>query len=74
MVTTCMLAMLSFGPLHGVCNADQQIPITTLDLSVVEQGWGKPAIDHSVDGRPIAIAGAKIRTWIWYALPRAPPY
>lgn len=59
MVKTSMLAMLSFLLLHGVCSADQEIPITTLDLNAVEQGWGKPAVDRSVDGHPIAIAGRK---------------
>lgn len=33
------------------------VPIETLDLSAIEQGWGKPQIARSVDGNPLRIGG-----------------
>ncbi len=49
-------AMLLFAASVSAC-ADERIGIETLDLSHVEQGWGKPGVNHSVDGHAIKIAG-----------------
>ena len=33
------------------------VPLASLDLSHVQQGWGKPMADKSVDGNPLTIGG-----------------
>ena len=38
--------------------ADRDVPLTTLDLSRLEQGWGEPQVDRSVEEKPLSIGGA----------------
>ena len=35
----------------------EEVRLSSLDLSLAKQGWGKPGVDRSVDGRPLRIAG-----------------
>jgi alpha-galactosidase len=42
-----------------VASASEGIPISSLDLGKMEQGWGKPHVDQSVDGHGISIGGQK---------------
>src|SRR5579862_623858 len=39
--------------------AAARVWLASLDLSAVDQGWGKPMVDKSVGGHPIALAGRK---------------
>jgi alpha-galactosidase len=38
------------------------IPLTSLDLNFLTQGWGKPQIDKSVTGKQLSIAGTSYKT------------
>ena len=38
-------------------HAADTVALTSLDLSWVEQGWGKPSVDKTVDGHPLTIGG-----------------
>jgi len=40
-------------------SASETVYLTELDLSFIRQGWGKPQINHSMRGTPMAIAGKK---------------
>src|SRR5690349_10108700 len=40
------------------CAADPVL-ISSLDLHLVDQEWGKPQADRSVDGKPISIGGTR---------------
>ena len=40
-------------------NASQTNYVANLNLKKVEQGWGKPGIDETIDGKPLTIAGQK---------------
>ena len=42
----------------AVC-AQTVVPLNTLDLSVVRQGWGNVQTNRSVDGNPLSIGGKK---------------
>lgn len=55
-VTLCTALLLSALP---AANAAEPIQISTLDLSQVEQGWGEPHADKSVDGNGLSIGGTK---------------
>lgn len=37
--------------------AGEIVPLTSLDLSKVAQGWGKPQVDRNIIERPLAVAG-----------------
>ena len=51
-------SFLLFGAVQTrVASAAETVRLASLDLSAVEQGWGKPQIDKSVDMHPITIAG-----------------
>ncbi|HLK55018.1 MAG TPA: NPCBM/NEW2 domain-containing protein, partial [Chthonomonadaceae bacterium] len=39
--------------------AEETVYLSALDLSTVEQGWGKPHADQSVDAHPITLGGKK---------------
>jgi len=52
----CLVLMTLNG---GVALAEDTIALTTLDLSTVAQGFGKPQIDKSVDGHPMMLGGRK---------------
>ena len=36
---------------------EENVPLSSLDLGHVEQGWGKPQANRSVDGHPLTIGG-----------------
>jgi alpha-galactosidase len=46
----------------GVFAAAQDIPLTSLDLSKVRQGYGTPQIDKAVTGVPLSIGGRQFTT------------
>lgn len=47
--------------LFGSCcvRASEPVSISSLDLSHLKQGWGKPGVDRSVDGNALSIGGRK---------------
>lgn len=47
------LAIVLAAPVH----AEQFVKLSSLEVSKTRQGWGKAAIDRSVTGKPMAIAG-----------------
>ncbi len=46
LLTTCMLQA-----------EDTKLPLSSLDLKLLEQGWGSPKINTSVDNNPLRIGG-----------------
>src|SRR5438552_11043852 len=38
------------------------VPISALDISSASQSWGKPAVNTTVDGKPITIGGKVFET------------
>ncbi|MBI5383695.1 MAG: NPCBM/NEW2 domain-containing protein [Verrucomicrobia bacterium] len=42
-----------------VSSAAETVPLTSLDLSKMTQGWGKPQIDRSIREKPLSIGGQK---------------
>ena len=62
-LTVALLSILTACALRTDGAGQQQSPghvwLGSLDLSAVEQGWGKPMVDRSVDGHPISLAGRK---------------
>ncbi len=46
----CLLAMTALP-------AAEEVQLSTLDLSLAQQGWGSPGIDRSVEGRRMRIGG-----------------
>lgn len=49
-------------PAASARQAPQLVPLASLDLSAVEQGWGEPQADHSVDKHALSIGGKKYDT------------
>jgi alpha-galactosidase len=43
--------------LYSCSTKTMRVPLTSLDLSKIQQGWGKPQKDKSVTGKQISIAG-----------------
>ncbi|MCP5534296.1 MAG: alpha-galactosidase [Akkermansiaceae bacterium] len=37
--------------------AEESVPLSTLDLSLAESGWGETKADRSIDGNPLRIGG-----------------
>jgi alpha-galactosidase len=56
------IMIVSFITLISCSTQTETIPLTSLDLSKIEQGWGKPQVDKSVTGKPITIAGKIYKT------------
>src|SRR5258708_6551859 len=50
---------LALGACAAPLRAEETLRLSSLDLSAVEQGWGMPHADRSVDGNPITLAGRK---------------
>jgi alpha-galactosidase len=47
------------------CSHDTKtIPLTSLDLNMMVQGWGKPQIDKSVTGKQLSVAGKVFATGV----------
>ena len=53
--TTGLLAFFLLASF--VLGAAETVPLSTLDLSKMKQGWGEPKIDQSVTGKPLTIGG-----------------
>src|SRR5258707_8728046 len=49
------LLIISTSP--HTASAGETVRISTLDLSSVIQGWGKPQADKAVSGKPLSIGG-----------------
>lgn len=47
------ILLLACAPRAGA----EQIRLTSLDLSLMSAGWGKPQADKSISGKPLTIAG-----------------
>lgn len=45
-------------------SSSQKIALSQLDLSLMEQGWGKPGINVSVEGKPLIIKGQKFTSGV----------
>ena len=45
--------------LSGVLSvaAQERVPLSSLDLGKLRQGWGRPKIDRSIEDRPLSIGG-----------------
>ena len=43
--------------LASIAAAQERIPLSSLDLSLLRQGWGEPQIDKSIEGKPLTIGG-----------------
>lgn len=56
-LVTGMMLMLAMSVGATRAHRDESVPLTSLDLSMVHQGWGKPQVDRSVDGHPITLGG-----------------
>lgn len=41
------------------CQAAETVSLTSLDLTKMRQGWGKPQIDRSIREKPLSIGGKK---------------
>ncbi|MBA3936646.1 MAG: NPCBM/NEW2 domain-containing protein [Planctomycetes bacterium] len=50
-ILACTLALAAALP------GAEEVQLSTLDLSLAQQGWGSPGIDRSVEGRPMHIGG-----------------
>jgi alpha-galactosidase len=59
MAIVCALAFLLIGAACVAADATEDIPLTSLDLGKVRQGWGEPQIDKAVTGVPLSIRGRK---------------
>jgi len=68
---TCWLAVILFVVVSaGFCVAAQRrtdasgkiVPLSDLDISKTQQGWGSPHKDLSVDGHPLRIGGQTFKT------------
>ncbi len=53
-----LLLVLSASP----ALAQERVPLTSLDLSKLRQGWGEPQIDVSIEGKPLSIGGTAYAT------------
>lgn len=52
------LTALSFLlTLPAIASAQEQVPLSSLDLSFLKQGWGVPQVDKSIEGKPLTIGG-----------------
>ena len=56
-VTGCVAGFL----LSGVCHAAQVVPLSSLDLSKMSQGRGRPRVDKSASGQPMSIGGRSFK-------------
>lgn len=56
-----LVLALALGPIPLAARAPaaEDVPLTSLDVSKVRQGWGKPQVDKNVVGKPMAIAGKR---------------
>ena len=52
-------AILTFAivAFANVATSAETVPLTSLDLSKMRQGWGKPQIDRSIREKPLSIGG-----------------
>jgi alpha-galactosidase len=57
-----VIIVVSVITLISCSTQTETIPLTSLDLSKIQQGWGKPQIDKSVTGKPMTIAGKVYKT------------
>lgn len=55
----CSVATLFVVALAGQAIASESVPLSSLDVGKVQQDWGKPQADKSVEGNAISIAGTK---------------
>lgn len=53
------LTMLCMLFASSVLAQEQQIELTRLDLRLLNQAWGKPKVNASVNGNPLSIGGEK---------------
>jgi alpha-galactosidase len=57
-VATVVLGVVSLS-FFALAREPESVWLSSLDLSPVIQGWGKPMADKSVTGKPLSIAGQK---------------
>ena len=46
--------------LAGIVSAAENVPLSTLDISKMSAGWGKPLANRSVQDKPMSIAGRTV--------------
>ena len=56
MSPTALAFVVALGSVANFGSTDT-VPLSGLDLTKLHQGWGRPAVDRSVEGNPIAIGG-----------------
>jgi alpha-galactosidase len=45
--------------LPAIATAEETVPLSSLDLTKMRQGWGKPQVDRSIREKPLSIGGRK---------------
>ncbi len=53
----CIASLIIICLLAASANAAEEVRLSSLDLSLAQQGWGPPGVDRSVEGKPLRIAG-----------------
>ena len=51
----CLISCLLFAATAGI--AAQTVPLTSLDLGKMKQGYGTPQVNRSIREKPLSIAG-----------------
>jgi alpha-galactosidase len=59
-----MISTFPFVALCAVIGAGESFPLGSLDLSKMEQAWGTPHVDQSVEGHPLTIGGKAYATGV----------
>ena len=54
-----LLPALLAAPILSLAAPSEPIWLSSLDLTPIVQGWGKPQADKAVTGKPLSIAGRK---------------
>ncbi len=57
LIATCALGAALM--LAGGVRAEQTVPLSSLDLTKMRVGWGKPQVDKSIEGKPLSLGGRK---------------
>lgn len=58
-LTHYLLWSLGLGWWALAVGASEVVPLGTLDLSLMRQGWGRPQVDRSVTQQPLSIGGRR---------------
>lgn len=56
-LTVISFIFMSLASLGAILSAAEDVRLSSLDLSHMQQGKGKPLADHATNGKPLSIAG-----------------